>query len=702
MPTLHDTIKIVRLLALEHDAETFFSLAATEAARLVGADGAALLEQTVPGLLRYRFFHGLPVAYQTLIHDYRLPIDKGTVGTALRQGQPLFTANYPGSPDALPEFIQAGLKANLILPIGTSDLALAALSLAWFGEAPPEPPDADTLALLGLITELIHTRFYYQTQAEQLSQLALRDTLTRLPNRRALDAYLAQALARCENGTLALVMLDLDDFKLVNDTHGHAIGDVLLQQLARRLQTTLRTGDYVARLGGDEFVLLLEDIAEPSALLAMLARISAALLPAYQLPGGVEALCPASLGVTVYPEDDGTADDLLRHADRALYQAKHDKTQRKQPWVLFANLAHKHSHRRGRDLLALLPHGLELHYQPIIDVQRASVVRVEALARLRDGDTLHAPGVFLPLFDEAARHQLFEAVLQQALAQLQTWESAGFKTDVSINIDPHLLLDAQLPKLILDQLLHHHIEPGRLTLEILESGEILNQTETLQQIYALHSLGVRLAIDDLGTAYASLLRLRDLPIQEIKLDQVFVSELDHRIDDLPFALSIKDLANGLNVELVAEGVESATIRTLLLGLGIHTMQGFGLCRPLPADQLLPAIQCALAQLDTPGDMGLLVLYARHLSLESSLLNLLEQAPQLLNPQRLADLAACPLAKTLQSLPQLYQLHVRQHQILAYIVNNPLGNMHAQIEEYRVLGRQLRHLLAAEIAGQTPS
>jgi hypothetical protein len=217
----------------------------------------------------------------------------------------------------------------------------------------------------------------------------------------------------------------------------------------------------------------------------------------------------------------------------------------------------------------------------------------------------------------------------------------------------------------------------------------------------LHSLGVRLAIDDLGTAYASLLRLRDLPIQEIKLDQAFVCELDSRVDDLPFALSIKDLANGLNVELVAEGVESATIRTLLLGLGIHTMQGFGLCRPLPADQLLPAIQNALTQFDTPGDMGLLGLYARHLSLESSLLNLLEQAPQLLNSQKLADPTLCPLASTLQAMPQLYQLHVRQHQLLAYIVNNPLGNMHAQIEEYRVLGQQLRHLLAAKIAGHTP-
>lgn len=701
MPTFNDSIRIVRQLALEHDAETFFKLAASEAARLVGADGAALLEQATPGQLRYRFFHGLPDTYQNLIHDYRLPIDTGTVGAALRLGQPLFTADYPNSLNALPEFIQAGLKANLVLPIGTPDQTLAALSLAWFKHTPAAPPDADTLALLGLITDLINTRFYYQVQTEQLADQALRDTLTLLPNRRALDAHLPQALARCQRNSLALIMLDLDDFKQVNDAHGHAAGDVLLQQLARRLQSVLRTEDYVARLGGDEFVLLLEDIADRPALIAMLDRISTALMPPYQLPGEIEAHCPASLGVTLYPDDNGTPDDLLRHADRALYEAKRHKTQRRHAWVLFASLTHATSHRRGRDLLALLPHGLELHYQPIIDVQRASVVRVEALARLRDGDTLHAPAAFLPLFDESARHQLFDAVLQQALAQLQAWEGAGFGTDVSINIDPHLLLDAHLPKLILDQLLHHHIEPGRLTLEILESGEILNQAETMQQINALHSLGVRLAIDDLGTAYASLLRLRDLPIQEIKLDQAFVCELDSRVDDLPFALSIKDLANGLNVELVAEGVESATIRTLLLGLGIHTMQGFGLCRPLPADQLLPAIQNALTQFDTPGDMGLLGLYARHLSLESSLLNLLEQAPQLLNSQKLADPTLCPLASTLQAMPQLYQLHVRQHQLLAYIVNNPLGNMHAQIEEYRVLGQQLRHLLAAEIASHTP-
>ena len=701
MATLSDSIRIVRHLALEHDARAFFQLAASEAAQLVGADGAALLELSAPDTLRYRFFQGLPEAYQALISDYRLSVASGTVGAALRRGEPVFTPDYPTSPDALSEFIQAGLKANLILPIGAPGQALAALSLAWFKQPPHVAPDDSTLALLGLIADLINTRFYYQVQAEQLSDQALRDTLTLLPNRRALDAHLPQALARCQRNSLALIMLDLDDFKQVNDAHGHAAGDLLLQQLARRLQSVLRAEDYVARLGGDEFVLLLEDIADPSALRAMLTRISTALNPAYQLPGSIEAHCQASLGVTVYPDDNGTPDDLLRHADRALYEAKSYKAQRKQAWVLFASLAHKSSHRRGRDLLALLPHGLELHYQPIIDVQRASVVRVEALARLRDGNTLHAPAAFLPLFDESARHRLFDAVLQQALVQLQAWEGAGFRTDVSINIDPHLLLDAHLPKLILDQLLHHHIEPGRLTLEILESGEILNQAETMQQINALHSLGVRLAIDDLGTAYASLLRLRDLPIQEIKLDQAFVCELDSRVDDLPFALSIKDLANGLNVELVAEGVESATIRTLLSNLGIHIMQGYGLCRPLPADQLLPAIQAALTRLDTPVDAGVLSIYARHLSLESSLLNLLEQAPQLLNASNLANLNLCPLMPMLQAHPQLQQLHARQHALMAYIVNNPLGNMHAQIEEYRMLGQQIRHLLAAKIVPHTP-
>ena len=701
MATLSDSIRIVRHLALEHDARAFFQLAASEAAQLVGADGAALLELSAPDTLRYRFFQGLPEAYQALISDYRLSAASGTVGAALRQGEPVFTPDYPNSPDALPEFIQAGLKANLILPIGAPGQALAALSLAWFKQPPHAAPDDPTLALLGLIADLINTRFYYQVQADQLSEQALSDTLTLLPNRRALYEHLPQALARSRRGrgSMALIMLDLDDFKQVNDVHGHAVGDILLQQLAQRLQSILRTEDYVARLGGDEFVLLLEDISDTSALLAMLVRINAALTPLYTLPGGIEANCPASLGVTVYPEDDGTPDDLMRHADRALYEAKRHKTHRKHSWVLYSSIDHKNTNRRGRDLLALLPHGLELHYQPIIDVQRSCVVRLEALARLRDGDTLHLPGTFLPLFDDAAHHQLFDAVLAQTLAQLQAWEGAGFRTDVSINIDGQLLLAPHLPEQILGQLLHHHIEPGRLTLEILESGEILNQDEALRQIHTLHTLGVRLAIDDLGTAYASLLRLRDLPIQEIKLDQAFVCELDRRVDDLPFALSIKDLANGLNVALVAEGVDSVTIRTLLPNLGIHLMQGYGLCHPLPADQLLAAIQPALDRLDTPEDTSLMSLYARHLSLESSLLNLLEQAPQLLSASNLADLSLCPLMPMLQAHPQLQQLYARQHALLAYIVNNPLGNMRAQIEEYRVLGQQIRHLLATEIASQ---
>lgn len=701
MPTLNDSIRIVRQLALEHDAQAFFQLAASEAARLVGADGAALLEQDAPGQLRYRFFQGLPAAYQTLTNTYRLPIGKGTVGAALRRNKPLFTPDYPNSPNALPEFIQAGLKANLILPIGSSGRVLAALSLAWFKQPPPSPPDAPTLALLGLIADLISTRFYYQVQADHLSEQALRDTLTRLPNRRALDKHLPKALARCRRtqGAMALVMLDLDDFKQINDVYGHAAGDMLLQQLAERLQATLRSKDYVARLGGDEFVLLLERIADPAALLAMLERISVALTPAYTLPGGGKADCLASLGVTVYPYDDGTADDLLRHADRALYQAKSHKSRRQHSWVLYASLTHKSSHRRGHELVALLPHGVELHYQPIIDVRRASVLRLEVLARLRDGDTLHYPPAFLPLFDDHARHQLFDAVLNQALTQLQAWQSAGFRTDISINIDPHLLLDTQLPTQILSQLLHHQLEPGRLTLEILESGEILNQAETLQQIHALHALGVRLAIDDLGTAYASLLRLRDLPIQEIKLDQVFVRELDSQVNDLPFALSIKDLANGLDVELVAEGVETPTIRALLSSLGIHLMQGHGLCQPQPADSLLAAIEAALARIELPVETSLLSVYARHLSIESSLLNLLEQAPQLLSADKLANVSLCPLMPMLQAHPQLQQLHARQHALLGWIVTNPLGNVHIQIKEYRVLGQQIRHLLAEQITAQ---
>ncbi len=321
------------------DFEVFFYTIAIESAKLVGADGAALIVTDAEGQLRYKFFYGLPELFQTEILNYRATTDSGTIGQALMQKKAVFTRNYAASPYAVKEFLKIGLKANWIIPFNTGSHIdpTAALVISWFNEYPEHEPDDSQLEIINLFCDLINSGLSRQAMIDDWKNQANRDALTGLPNRRALMDYLPLALERARRSGqwLIVCVMDLDDFKPVNDNHGHAAGDTLLMELAYRLKNVLRTVDMVARLGGDEFVLVLENLESMADMETALNRIHEVVVQPFELPNGHVVMVDMSLGVTLFPEDDATPDYLLRHADNALYIIKENKGKREKCWQIW-------------------------------------------------------------------------------------------------------------------------------------------------------------------------------------------------------------------------------------------------------------------------------------------------------------------------------------------------------------------------------
>lgn len=336
-------VDMIRRLVGERDFGKFFEQAAAEAAKLVGADGAALIEVVGEGEMQYRFFQGLPPDHQKMAARYRFRWANSTAGAVLEEGRPIFTANYPSSPRAMPEFVASGLKANLVVPIGPSEDRIGVLAIAWFSAYPSAPPDARVLSLLLLLTDLMHSALYRQSLELNLARQAQHDSLTGLPNRRFLTEYLERtlALASALPYRIAVAVLDLDDFKPINDKYGHSAGDQVLRQLAERLRLNLSEDDVVARLGGDEFVLVLKHLSDRTALQTLLTRLCAELDRPYLLADGIEVESLSSIGVAVHAHAEESAEDLLRYADHALYIVKSRKAQRDIPWECYERSRHR-------------------------------------------------------------------------------------------------------------------------------------------------------------------------------------------------------------------------------------------------------------------------------------------------------------------------------------------------------------------------
>jgi diguanylate cyclase (GGDEF)-like protein/PAS domain S-box-containing protein len=423
---------------------------------------------------------------------------------------------------------------------------------------------------------------------EALRHLAYHDPLTGLANRAQLEDHLAQALERAERqgAAVALLYVDLDHFKLVNDSFGHAIGDEVLQAVGRRMERALRGSDVLARHGGDEFLVLLGDLeGEPRAAAQAIAlRLVAALREPFAI-SGLEFQIDATVGISLFPDDAESADALLRHADAAMYAGKG-----RGPVALYA---HDSGDSRGRlSMTRRLRHALaqgefELHYQPVVALADGAPVGVEALLRWRDPERgLVAPLEFLPVAEETGLIEpIGEWVVGALCRQARAWLDDGIEPELSFNVSLRQLRPERFAATVDSALRGYRLEPGRFTAEITESALMREPARVERALGELNELGIRLAIDDFGAGYSSLGRLQEMPFDVLKIDRSFLRQLPDSATAAAVVGTIVQLAAALGMETVAEGVETEEQRALLLARGCRLSQGYLFGRPMPASEL---------------------------------------------------------------------------------------------------------------------
>jgi len=430
---------------------------------------------------------------------------------------------------------------------------------------------------------------------QELERIARYDSLTKLPNRALLGERLEQALnqTRRRGQHLAVVFIDLDGFKAVNDTHGHEAGDHLLITLAERMKGALRDGDILARLGGDEFVAVLIDLADVDASAPMLNRLLEAAARPFQFDQA-RLQVSASLGVTFYPQAQDQAqelepDQLLRQADQAMYQAKQSGKNRFHVFDAEQDRSVRSHHESMESIRrALAQNELELAYQPKVNLRHGTIIGVEALIRWRHpqrGQLL--PAEFLPMIeDHPLAIELGQWVIENALLQIERWRQVGLDLAVSVNIGRRHLMQADFVQRLREALAAHpRLQPSCLELELLEANAINDLNRVALLIQECRSIGVECALDDFGSGYSSLTGLKKLPVKYLKIDEDFIRDMLDSSDSLLILIGVLKLASAFDLKVVAEGVETPEHGFMLLQLGCELAQGYGIARPMPADEL---------------------------------------------------------------------------------------------------------------------
>jgi diguanylate cyclase (GGDEF)-like protein/PAS domain S-box-containing protein len=430
---------------------------------------------------------------------------------------------------------------------------------------------------------------------QQIAYLAYHDPLTGLPNRGLLAEHLELALARARrsSGSVALLYLDLDDFKLVNDSLGHGAGDELLCQIAMRLQDRRRETDLLARQGGDEFLVLLSDLETDPVATANVAADG--MLEALSRPftiSGEEFNVGASIGIAVFPRDAADSEQLLRHADAAMYQAK---ARGRNAVALYSGEGHQSRDRlslSSRLRKAIVREELVLHWQPIVDPRDGMLRMTEALVRWDDPQRgLVMPLEFVPFAEETGLiDQMGEWVFDALCRQRLAWRAEGLDPEVTFNASPRELRRPQFAQQLRARLDAYGLDPERITVEVTESAAMGEHGGAEPVLAELAEAGFRVAIDDFGAGYSSLSRLRDLPVQVLKIDRSFLRDVPERPEATAVITAILELAGALGMETVAEGVETACQRTFLIERGCTLAQGFLLGRPGLARDLEPMLR----------------------------------------------------------------------------------------------------------------
>jgi diguanylate cyclase (GGDEF)-like protein len=453
---------------------------------------------------------------------------------------------------------------------------------------------ATLLLSMAMFTSLLDARMQGKTERlavslkaanAELQQIAFRDALTGLPNRLLFDERVASAVERCRRDRthLALLFIDLDGFKPVNDSFGHRVGDAVLQEVGRRLSLGLRASDTVARVGGDEFVLLLEG-ASDSAAIAQTAQRLIDVVSAPMEQGGHEVRLSCSVGIALFPSNGPDA-ELMAHADAAMYAAKRAGGASYAFFEAHMNAGVREQIELQRDLRLAIERGeLALHYQPKVSAGREVITGVEALVRWHHPTRgLLSPAVFIPV---AERFGLISAlgnwVMEEACRQIAAWQKQGLRLRVAVNLSVHQLRQEDFVRRVAATIARAGIDATQLTLEITESVAMEDTEGTLKAFAALCAIGVRLSIDDFGTGYSSLSYLRQLRVGELKIDRSFVQDLESSADARAIVEAVIRLAHALGLKVVAEGVETVAQQDVLTRLQCDDLQGYLFARPMAA------------------------------------------------------------------------------------------------------------------------
>jgi len=473
----------------------------------------------------------------------------------------------------------------------------------WEGEIYNQHKNGQTyieqLSINAVIDDLGQTQSYIglfyditsqKEHEKQLHHIAHFDALTELPNRLLLADRLQQGMLHADRqgNFLAVVYIDLDGFKEVNDHYGHDVGDKLLVEIALRMKQILRDGDTVARLGGDEFVAVFTDLPDTESCPPLLERILQSISAGVKIDETLHYVT-ASLGVAFYPAEESEPDKLLRQADQAMYQAK---LQSKNCFHIFDPVHDRslkgHNERIERLQQALADNEFILYYQPKVNMRTGELIGVEALIRWQHPENgLLPPAVFLPDIDNHALNiELGKWVINSALEQLAEWLDMGLNITVSVNVSAQQLQEEdfsdQLHKLLIA---HPTINPDSLELEVLESSAMQDLQQVSQTMKICSQIGVKFALDDFGTGYSSLTYLKSLPVEVLKIDRTFVHGMLNNPEDMSIIKGVLGLARAFQRDIVAEGVEYPEQGESLLRLGCEIAQGYGIARPMPASEI---------------------------------------------------------------------------------------------------------------------
>ncbi|ABO49880.1 diguanylate cyclase/phosphodiesterase with PAS/PAC and GAF sensor(s) [Desulforamulus reducens MI-1] len=572
----------------------------TRSAELSGTDHGFifLIDNNNPSELVLRFGTG---TYKQMV-GIRLKPGEGMVGTVWQTGEPLIVKDYSSWPGKSSIFSHIKIHGGIALPLKSEGKINGILGIIYIEKN--QNLESNNLSLLTGFAQLasiaLDNANLYQAAQQELAErkrieeilryLAYHDSLTELPNRTLFNDRLSMALnqAHRNKNKLAVMFLDLDHFKKVNDTLGHDIGDQLLKGIAQRFSKLLRKGDTIARIGGDEFTILLHNITRAENASIVADKIIDTLANPWII-GNHEFHITTSIGIALYPDDGTDAESLLKNADAAMYQAKEMGRNNYQFYTPTMNAQTLRRFELENNLRRALDRKeFVIYYQPQVEIHTGKIVGVEALIRWQHPQRgMISPAEFIPMAEETGLIiPIGEWILRRACAQNKAWQDRGFSPmRVTVNLSARQFLQPHLPQYISNVLEDTGLGPQWLELEITESLAMKDVAFTEKTLIELRKMGITLAIDDFGTGYSSLNYLKRLPIDILKIDRSFIHDLNTESDDVAIISAIITLGHNLKMKVVAEGVETKEQLMFLRQQQCDLMQGYLFTKPLPVREL---------------------------------------------------------------------------------------------------------------------